>query len=175
MEACNRESILRYHGLSREAKLVQAGLRTLLIRFILKGTVALKRGLDIIGGLFGLALFSPIMIAAAMAIKLEDGGPIFYEQTRIGKWGKPFKIIKFRSMRIDADKMKDQLLEKNETAGITFKMKVDPRITKVGRFIRKGSIDEMPQFINVIRGEMSLVGPRPPVPREVALYGTQQG
>jgi lipopolysaccharide/colanic/teichoic acid biosynthesis glycosyltransferase len=174
MDICNREAIIRYHGLSREAKLVQAGLRSLIMRMVLRSAVITKRILDILGALAGLILLSPFMIGAALAIKLEDGGPIFYKQIRVGKWGIPFEIIKFRSMRLDADKMKDELLEGNETDGLTFKMKKDPRVTRVGRLIRKGSIDEMPQFLNVLRGDMSMVGPRPPVPREVALYGAHE-
>jgi lipopolysaccharide/colanic/teichoic acid biosynthesis glycosyltransferase len=129
---------------------------------------------DVLGGVAGLIGCGPFMLLAAIAIKIEDGGPVFYRQTRIGKWGIPFEILKFRSMKVNADKMKDTLLKENETKGLTFKMKEDPRITKVGKFIRKASIDEMPQFINVLKGEMSMVGPRPPVPREVALYGPHE-
>lgn len=174
MDQCNRKAIIRYHGLSREAKLVQAGLRALIIRIVLRSAVTMKRLIDVLGAVAGLVLLSPFMIGAAIAIKIEDGGPIFYKQIRIGRWGIPFEIIKFRSMKLNADKMKDELLEGNETKGLTFKMKKDPRITRVGRIIRKGSIDEMPQFLNVLRGDMSMVGPRPPVPREVALYGPHE-
>ena len=174
MEKWNSESIVHYHGLSREAKLVKAGLRSIVIRMILRSAIVMKRIIDIAGGIAGLVVLCPFMIAAAVAIKIEDGGPIFYRQTRVGKWGIPFQIIKFRSMKMNADKMKDDLLKENETNGLTFKMKEDPRITRVGRIIRKASIDEMPQFINVIKGEMSMVGPRPPVPREVALYGPHE-
>ena len=133
---------------------------------------AIKRLLDIAGGAMGLILFSPIFLATAILIKLEDGGPIFFKQTRIGAFGKPFKIWKFRSMVINADQIKDQILESNQHGkdGVTFKMKDDPRITKVGKWIRKLSIDEFPQFYNVLIGDMSIVGPRPPVPKEVAMY-----
>lgn len=174
MDSCTREKVMSYHELSKEAKMVSLILRRLVIEAVVSTTHAIKRAIDVIGATIGLIAFSPIMAMAAIAIKIEDGGPLFYEQTRVGKWGKEFKIIKFRSMRVDADKMKDKLLAQNETKGLTFKMKVDPRITKVGKWIRKLSVDEMPQFVNVLRGEMTLVGPRPPVPREVALYGPHE-
>lgn len=131
---------------------------------------ALKRLMDIAGSGIGLILLSPVFGVTALLIKLEDGGPILYGQDRVGKWGRVFKMYKFRSMVIGADKMKDDLLESNESGGVTFKMKRDPRITRVGRVIRKFSIDELPQLYNVLKGDMSLVGPRPPVPREVAEY-----
>ena len=117
-----------------------------------------------------LILASPIIISAAIAIKLESPGPAFYSQTRVGKWGEPFTLYKLRSMYIDADRRKQELIEKNEADGPIFKIKRDPRITRVGRIIRKLSIDELPQFYNVLRGDMSLVGPRPAVPEEVAEY-----
>lgn len=131
---------------------------------------ALKRALDILGGLAGLILFSPIFLAVILAIKIEDRGPVFFQQTRVGKDGTTFQMYKFRSMVLNADKMKDELLDQDESEGATFKIKKDPRITKVGRIIRKLSIDEFPQFFNVVKGDMSLVGPRPAVPREVEVY-----
>jgi exopolysaccharide biosynthesis polyprenyl glycosylphosphotransferase len=133
---------------------------------------ALKRGVDVVGGACALVVFSPIFIGTALAIKLEDRGPVFYRQTRVGKNGKLFGMWKFRSMVVNADAIKDKLLQQNQHggAGVTFKMKDDPRITKVGKWIRKLSLDEFPQFYNVLIGDMSLVGPRPPVPREVAQY-----
>ena len=139
------------------------------------GTVALANGLkrlvDIVGGAFALLVFSPIFIGTALAIKLDDGGPVFYRQTRVGRGGRLFGMWKFRSMIVNADAVKDKLLAQNQHGeGVTFKMKDDPRITRVGKWIRKLSLDEFPQFYNVLRGEMSLVGPRPPVPREVAEY-----
>lgn len=107
----------------------------------------------------------------AIAIKLTDGGPIFYTQTRVGRRDKPFKMIKFRSMVVNADKMKAELAKETGQDGrFIFKMKDDPRVTKVGKFIRKFSIDEFPQFLNVLKGDMSVVGPRPPLPEEVAQY-----
>lgn len=115
---------------------------------------------------FALLVVVPIMIA----IKLDSPGPVFYKQVRVGRWGKPFYCYKFRSMFIDADARKKELMENNEADEIVFKMRKDPRITRVGRIIRKLSIDELPQLINVLKGEMSLVGPRPAVPEEVAYY-----
>ncbi len=133
---------------------------------------ALKRGLDLMGSLGAICLFSPIFVVTALLIKLEDRGPVFFSQKRVGAGGLLFDIWKFRSMVIKADQIKDQLLQENQhgQSGVTFKMKNDPRVTKVGKWIRKLSIDEFPQFYNVLRGEMSLVGPRPPLPREVAAY-----
>lgn len=131
-----------------------------------------RRGIDIAGSICALLAFSPIFAITAFLIKLEDRGPIFFKQTRVGLGGRPFGMWKFRSMVVNADKLKDQLLSTNEhgAGGVTFKMKHDPRITRVGRWIRKLSVDEFPQFFNVLCGEMSLVGPRPPVPREVSEY-----
>ena len=141
-----------------------------------RGTILLarilKRGLDIAGSLGALVAFSQIFAITALLIKLEDRGPVFFCQKRVGAGGHLFGMWKFRSMVINADKLKDQLLETNQhgQSAVTFKMKNDPRITKIGKWIRKLSIDEFPQFYNVLRGDMSLVGPRPPVPREVATY-----
>ena len=131
-----------------------------------------KRGLDVAGSLAAIAAFSPVFVGTALLIKLEDGGPVLFHQDRVGRGGRVFKMIKFRSMVVDADRLKDTLLNENQHGdeAVTFKMKEDPRITRVGRFIRKYSIDEFPQFFNVLFGQMSLVGPRPPVPREVAKY-----
>jgi lipopolysaccharide/colanic/teichoic acid biosynthesis glycosyltransferase len=104
-------------------------------------------------------------------IKIEDGGPIFFVQTRVGQFGREFRMLKFRSMCLDAEqRLKDLLAQNQHKDGITFKIKNDPRVTRVGKWLRKLSFDELPQFVNVLKGDMSLVGPRPPVPREVALY-----
>lgn len=127
----------------------------------------LKRGLDIVASTLGLIVLSPIIILVAIAIKLESKGPVLFSQDRIGKNGKIFKIYKMRSMVQNAEELKEKLLAQNEMSGPMFKMKDDPRITKVGKFIRKTSIDELPQLINVIKGDMSLVGPRPSLPKEV--------
>lgn len=129
-----------------------------------------KRGFDFIAATCGLILLSPLMLWIAFLIKKEDHGPVFYKQIRVGKNGKTFKMYKFRSMFVNADQMLDKLKSKSDVEGPMFKMKNDPRITKIGHFIREHSLDELPQFINVIKGDMSLVGPRPPLPSEVAEY-----
>ena len=113
----------------------------------------------------------PFFIMLGIAIRIESRGPVIFTQKRVGKDGRHFKFYKFRSMVSDAEKLKDKLVQENESKdGVIFKMKKDPRITKIGAFIRKFSIDELPQLLNVLIGDMSLVGPRPPVPREVAEY-----
>lgn len=130
-----------------------------------------KRTIDIIGASLGIIFLSPIFVLVAILIKLEDPkGTIIFRQTRIGKNQKPFEMYKFRSMVSNAESLIKDLLDKNEIKGAMFKMKEDPRITAVGKWIRKTSVDELPQLWNVVRGEMSLVGPRPPLPREVAEY-----
>ncbi|MGG4036975.1 sugar transferase [Heyndrickxia ginsengihumi] len=136
-----------------------------------KTYVLLKRGFDIIGAALGLIFLSWLFLLVAVLIKLEDPkGPVFFKQTRVGKNGKQFTMYKFRSMVTNAeDKLKD-LLQFNEIEGAMFKLKDDPRVTKIGKIIRKTSIDELPQLFNAIKGDMSLVGPRPPLPREVAEY-----
>ncbi|WP_249529631.1 sugar transferase [Paenibacillus brevis] len=133
--------------------------------------LAFKRTIDILGSLAGLILLSPLFAIMAILIKWEDpSGPVFFYQTRVGKNERLFRMYKLRSMYTDAEERLKDLLDKNEISGAMFKMRNDPRVTKVGRFIRKTSIDELPQLINVLRGEMSLVGPRPPLTREVAEY-----
>ena len=139
-------------------------------RFIVGFALFLKRAFDIVIGVTAVILFAPLFVFLAILVKL-DGGPIFFRQTRYGLLGREFKMLKYRSMVPDAEAKLKDLLQFNEKAeGITFKMKDDPRITKIGRVLRKTSLDELPQFFNVISGEMSLVGPRPPVKREVELY-----
>ena len=136
-------------------------------------TYVIKRLLDIVGSVCALLISSPLMLGTAIAIKLDDGGPIFFSQKRIGLHGKPFTMYKFRSMVTNAEELKKKLAEENDqTDRFIFKMKNDPRITKVGHFIRKTSLDEFPQFFNVLKGDMSLVGPRPALPEEVARYGS---
>jgi exopolysaccharide biosynthesis polyprenyl glycosylphosphotransferase len=130
----------------------------------------LKRAMDIIGAGILLLLLAPLFLAVAAAIKLNSRGPVFFRQTRCGLHGRRFTLLKFRSMVDGAASLQSELLARNEVSGPVFKIKRDPRITAVGRFLRKTSLDELPQFINVIRGDMSLVGPRPPVPSEVAKY-----
>ncbi len=148
--------------------------KRLLWRFIITGSHGLKRAIDLIGATCALILFSPIFALTALLIKFEDGGPVFFPQTRVGRHGKIFIMHKFRSMRVEAESMKDALQDKNESGWVLFKMRRDPRITSVGRLIRKLSIDEMPQFWNVLIGNMSLVGPRPPIPSEVEKYSLEQ-
>lgn len=131
----------------------------------------LKRSIDIFGSGLGLLLLSPFLVFLGLIIKLEDKkSSVFFSQDRVGLNGETFKMYKFRSMVSDAEDRLDELLHQNETTGAMFKMANDPRVTKVGRFIRKTSLDELPQLWNVLRGEMSLVGPRPALPREVAEY-----
>jgi len=135
------------------------------------GYLFIKRVMDIIGSLVGFLLFFLAYIIVGMLIKIEDPkGPILFKQTRIGKDEKPFTMYKFRSMVSNAEELLENLKNQNEVEGPMFKMKEDPRILKIGRFIRKTSIDELPQFLNVFKGEMSLVGPRPPLPIEIAEY-----
>ncbi|AYJ41456.1 sugar transferase [Lactobacillus pentosus] len=130
-----------------------------------------KRVFDFVASLLGLIILSPLFLIIAIAIKLEDPkGSVFYSQTRLGRGETPFKMYKFRSMVSNADELLEQLLKNNEIDGAMFKMQDDPRVTKIGKFIRKYSIDELPQLLNVLQGSMSLVGPRPPLPREVAEY-----
>ncbi|WP_428933056.1 sugar transferase [Lactiplantibacillus pentosus] len=130
-----------------------------------------KRVFDFVASLLGLIILSPLFLIIAIAIKLEDPkGSVFYSQTRLGRGETPFKMYKFRSMVSNADELLEQLLKNNEIDGAMFKMQDDPRVTKIGKFIRKYSIDELLQLLNVLQGSMSLVGPRPPLPREVAEY-----
>lgn len=134
-----------------------------------------KRLVDILGSLVGLILLSPVFLIVAIAIKLEDSkGPVFFVQQRNGKYPEVFNMYKFRSMVYNAEELLLTLEDQNEVTGPVFKMKVDPRVTRIGKFIRKTSIDELPQLINILKGEMSLVGPRPPIPREVELYTTYE-
>ena len=138
-----------------------------------KGYLVVKRLIDIIGSIVGVVLTIPFIFIVGIAIKLEAKSlkaKVFFVQERVGKDGKLFKMIKFRSMQEDAEEQLKNLLHKNEVKGAMFKMKNDPRVTRVGKFIRKTSIDELPQFFNVLIGDMSLVGPRPPLMREVVQY-----
>lgn len=129
-----------------------------------------KRITDIVCSLAGLIVLSPILLITAIAIKMDSKGPIFFKQDRVGKDERIFSMYKFRSMVVNAEELKKSLEKENEMSGPMFKMKKDPRITRVGRFIRKTSIDELPQLVNVIKGDMSLVGPRPSLPKEVAQF-----
>lgn len=149
----------------------KAKIKRQLWMVVINTTLVLKRLIDIIFSFTALLLLSPLFLVVAFLIKMYDRGPVFYVQKRVGLHGKEFPFPKFRSMVRNADALKDALLQQADRAGdITFKMKKDPRITPIGRFIRRFSIDELPQFWCVLNGDMSIVGPRPPVPREVALY-----
>jgi lipopolysaccharide/colanic/teichoic acid biosynthesis glycosyltransferase len=129
-----------------------------------------KRAFDLAIALGGLPIVLPIMLFTAIVIKLESPGPVIFRQERVGKWGRRFICYKFRSMYIDAEARKAELMDQNEADEVVFKIKHDPRVTRVGRVIRKLSIDELPQVFNIIKGEMSIVGPRPPVPVELEYY-----
>ena len=129
-----------------------------------------KRTIDIIGAGLGLILLSPIIAVVACAVKVTSKGPIFFSQKRVGKNGELFEMYKFRSMVVNAEELKGNLEDQNEMSGPMFKIKDDPRVTKVGKFIRKTSIDELPQLWNVLKGDMSLVGPRPSLPKEVEQF-----
>lgn len=158
--------VLRELRISLRIKLWRGGLAT---------AEGLKRALDIIASSAALLALSPLFALTAFLIRREDGGPVFFSQERVGKGGQTFKMWKFRSMVLNAEKLRTDLDTENQhQAGVTFKMKADPRITPVGRWIRKFSVDELPQFYNVLRGDMALVGPRPPLIREVAEYSSFQ-
>lgn len=136
-----------------------------------RGTAFLKRTMDIVCSALFLILLSPVFLVIAILVKLEDGGPVFFAQRRVGQFGREFKMFKVRSMCVNAEeKLKELLAQNQHKDGVTFKIKEDPRITRVGRWLRKFSLDELPQFYNVLVGDMSLVGPRPPVPSEVSKY-----
>lgn len=135
----------------------------------------IKRLMDIMGASVGIILTAPIMLVIAILVKLEDPkGPILFSQIRNGEYPKTFKMYKFRSMYVDAEERLEEIMHLNEQSGPAFKIKDDPRITKVGKFIRKTSLDELPQLFNVLKGDMSLVGPRPAIPREVEQYTPYQ-
>jgi lipopolysaccharide/colanic/teichoic acid biosynthesis glycosyltransferase len=170
------EQLYRGYGEPGYASGQMRSLRARVKRFnwilVVSGTRFIKRAMDICFSLCALIVLCPFLVILAFLIRLEDGGPALFWQTRIGLWGREFPFPKFRSMVVDAERRKLELTDENQHgSGITFKMKRDPRITKIGSVIRKLSIDEVPQLWCVLRGDMSLVGPRPPVPGEVARYG----
>jgi len=134
----------------------------------------IKRILDVALALVVLGLFSPVLGIIALLIRLDSPGPAVFSQRRVGEDGRPFDILKFRSMRVGAEEQQAQLLDLNQASGPVFKIKADPRITRMGRILRRSSLDELPQFLNVLRGEMSVVGPRPGLPSEVAQYQAWQ-
>lgn len=146
-------------------------LRLLAWRMTVRGTYAVKRLGDIVASGLGMVLLAPLFLAIAAAVKLSSPGPALFSQIRVGRYGRHFKFWKFRSMRRGAENERAGLEPRNESpGGVIFKMKDDPRITAVGRFLRRTSLDELPQLWNVFIGDMSLVGPRPPVPSEVEKY-----
>ena len=156
---------------SRPIRSLRIGLKKFSWIAIVEGTKFLKRLMDILVAFVALVALSPLFLLVALAVWMEDGGSPLFWQSRVGQWGRAFPFPKFRSMVKDAEKRKKQLLTANQHGeGITFKLKRDPRITRTGGIIRKLSIDELPQLWCVLRGDMSLVGPRPPVPQEVARY-----
>ncbi|MDD5426166.1 MAG: sugar transferase [candidate division Zixibacteria bacterium] len=169
--ACLMPDIYRSE-LSRARPAYINGLPSLIYRRVPESQLGLltKDVIDRIGAFIGLVFTLPIFLLTALTIKLESRGPVFFKQVRSGLNGRPFKLLKFRTMCTDAENKKAALKAYNEMSGPVFKIKKDPRITRVGRFLRKYSIDEIPQFINVLKGDMSLVGPRPPLPEEVAKY-----
>ncbi len=135
-----------------------------------RAALIFKRAFDIFGAITGLIVGAPLFALIALAIKLDSPGPVFFRQVRVGKFHRQFNIVKFRSMRVGAEEEQQRLLELNEADGPLFKIREDPRLTRTGALLRRTSLDELPQLFNVLRGEMSLVGPRPPVPSEVASY-----
>ena len=164
LEQLLRELASRHHHRRKS-------LRILAWRLTVLGSYAVKRAVDIVGSSLGLILLSPVFLTLAIAVKLSSPGPIIFQQTRVGRYGRHFAFYKFRSMRQDAEARREALERQNESAdGVIFKMRNDPRITRVGRFLRRTSLDELPQLWNVFIGDMSLVGPRPPLPAEVAKY-----
>ncbi|MBR7104138.1 MAG: sugar transferase [Lentisphaeria bacterium] len=161
-----RPSVFRYNRIQ---------LRMVLWHLTIRGSVFFKRLMDIVLSIFAIIFGSPVFLLTALLVKVTSPGPIIFSQVRVGRFGRHFKFYKFRSMYIDAEARKAELLKHNESGdGVIFKMKHDPRITPVGRFIRKFSIDELPQLFNVLLGDMSLVGPRPPLPSEVRTYTLEE-
>jgi exopolysaccharide biosynthesis polyprenyl glycosylphosphotransferase len=157
-------TVEEHSRVSREGRLVSGELYR---RFV-------KRPADVLASLLGLVILSPVFLALSILVKLDSRGPVFFKQMRVGKDGREFEFYKFRSMVQDAEQLKDDLMHLNELEGPVFKISNDPRITPFGRFLRRTSLDELPQLLNVLRGDMSLVGPRPPLPAEVANYESWQ-
>ena len=150
-------------------------MRMVFWHLTIRSSVFFTRVMDILLSIFAILAGSPVFLITALLVKLTSPGPIIFSQVRVGRYGRHFKFYKFRSMYIDAEERKKELLKHNESGdGVIFKMKKDPRITPVGRFIRKFSIDELPQLFNVLLGDMSLVGPRPPLPAEVRAYTLEE-
>jgi lipopolysaccharide/colanic/teichoic acid biosynthesis glycosyltransferase len=156
---------------SRRRHQLYLGWKRLLWHWLIGGAYATKRVFDLVSSGVALCLLGPVYGLLALLIKLEDGGPILFRQVRVGRHGGEFLMLKFRSMRVGSeDQLPDLLAQNKHQVGVTFKIKNDPRTTVIGKWMRRCSFDELPQFWNVFRGDMSLVGPRPPVPREVERY-----
>lgn len=174
------ESVVDYwsHAVSQQTQSQmnrRLRMKVSLWRLSLRFSMLLKRGVDIVGSACALLVFFPVLAAVAVLIKLEDGGPIFFRQNRVGKDGRLFRMFKIRSMHLDAEARKAKLAKHNQhQRSTTFKMRNDPRITRIGRWIRQYSVDEIPQFWNVLKGDMTLVGPRPAVPNEVVEYSATE-
>ena len=155
----------------RSGRSVVFSFRMRIWNITVKMSYTVKRWFDVVLALLGLFCLIPLFIIIAVAIKLSSPGPIIFSQIRVGRYGRYFCFYKFRTMYVDAERRRKELLAQNQsTDGVIFKMKKDPRITSIGRILRKLSLDELPQLLNVLLGDMSLVGPRPPLPHEVALY-----
>jgi exopolysaccharide biosynthesis polyprenyl glycosylphosphotransferase len=155
----------------RVFQIIHFQLRRVHAAWIAHGTAVLKRVIDIVWSALLLIVCAPFFLLIAILVKLEDGGPVFFAQRRVGQFGREFKMYKIRSMCLDAEqRLKDLLARNQHKDGVTFKIKDDPRITRVGKWLRKFSFDELPQLYNVLKGDMSLVGPRPPIPAEVEKY-----
>ena len=161
-----RPGMFRHHNIQ---------LRMVMWHLTIRCSVFFKRLMDIVLSIVALVVLSPVFLLTALLVKITSPGPIIFSQVRVGRFGRHFKFYKFRSMYIDAEARKAELMKHNESSdGVIFKMKRDPRITAIGRFIRKFSIDELPQLFNVLMGDMSLVGPRPPLPSEVRTYTLEE-
>lgn len=169
--------LARYSAIERKSRLLRMRMifKQLAWNVVVGATRFVKRVFDIAVAFIALVCLSPLLVTVAALIKLDSPGPLLFNQQRVGRHGETFRMWKFRSMFVDAEARKQQLMARNEMqGGVTFKMKNDPRITRVGRVIRKLSIDELPQLWNVLVGDMSIVGPRPPVPSEVAEYSIDE-
>lgn len=164
--------LCRLYGGDVRGRWLRTRLKMFAWRLAVRGAEALKRAIDVLGAVLGLVLLAPLFAAVAAAIKATDGGPVLFWQARVGRHARTFRFPKFRSMAIDAEARRADLMADNRhgAAAVTFKMRRDPRVTAIGRIIRKLSIDELPQLWLVLTGEMSLVGPRPPLPSEVDRY-----
>ncbi len=172
-----KELLRRYSRLSyfKSNISLRLHLKRLLWLTVIQGAYLMKRAIDIVGSILLLIILMPLFFTIMILIYLNSPGPVFYKQTRVGRWGALFTMWKFGSMYLDADARLKEILEENEMkGGVIFKMKNDPRIIPIGRFIRKASIDELPQLWNVLKGDMSLVGPRPALPSEVNQYSLQE-